>query len=273
MPFDTPAANVSAEPYLFPSSPTNRTWGSTLPSDIRDGQNNNIAILKAQYQHNFSSDLYGRLYYYTLYSDWLQNGPVYGALNASTLGYGVLTAPVSRDYELDTHTKGASLQFGWQANSQNLVTLTGNYTTANVMRLNNSSFGSQLSTAATSLTDGTKLRRHGRRDQHVLLVEDGRHDRSSDPRDSHGNPIPITGAAAAANAQYLTTYTGLVGTYNTVRPVFTNFSLTDEFRPNSKLDINVGLRFESFQYNLSDSSGADYKFWFNQAANTFCYDL
>ena len=62
------------------------------------------------------------------------------------------------------------------------------------------------------------------------------------------------------------------GTLNTVTPQFTSLALQDEWRPNDKLDLNVGVRFESYVYNLPSADNPEYNFWFAQAANAYCYD-
>jgi hypothetical protein len=48
--------------------------------------------------------------------------------------------------------------------------------------------------------------------------------------------------------------------------------LTDEFRPNDKLDLNLGVRYERFEYDLAQP-GADFPFWYNAASNVYCYNL
>ena len=86
--------------------------------------------MKLQYTHNFGSSAFVRVYGYTYYSDWLQNGPQ--GLYADYAGC------CSADYELTSHTRGGSIQFQDQINAQNLVSVSEDYTTANSVRDNNS---------------------------------------------------------------------------------------------------------------------------------------
>ncbi len=60
------------------------------------------------------------------------------------------------------------------------------------------------------------------------------------------------------------------GSYNTVRPQFTNFSLSDQFRPNDKLLINAAIRYDDFTYQLPDSLTAADSFYANMSANYTC---
>ncbi len=114
--------------YYFPDS-TNRT-ATFQPIQGGDTIWNDQEIVKLQYTHNFGSSAFVRVYGYTYYSDWLQNGPQ--SLYADFAGC------CSPDYELTSHTRGGSIQFQDQINSQNLVSLSEDYTTANSVRDNNS---------------------------------------------------------------------------------------------------------------------------------------
>lgn len=255
-------------PYFFPSSPTNRLARAPIPLDLRDGQENDAQILKVQYQKNISSNAYLRVYGYTFFSDWLQNAPAFASLiNAALVG------PFSRDYELITHTRGGEIQFADQFNEKNLLTATANYTTASVSRFNNGTFGTQLGTAATNLTDAAGncySRTTGALTTCLTPTQAGL--TASTGTFANPAPNPIIGAAAAAGAQYKTTFLGPSGTLNKVTPIFSSYSLTDQFRPNDKLLLNFGVRLENFKYNLVDSSGSDYAFWFKAAQNDLCYD-
>jgi hypothetical protein len=114
--------------YYFPSS-TNRT-APGQPIQGGDTIWNDQEIVKLQYTHNFGSSAFVRVYGYTYYSDWLQNGP-----QTTYAGFAGCCSP---DYELTSHTRGGSIQFQDQINAQNLVSLSEDYTTANSVRDNNS---------------------------------------------------------------------------------------------------------------------------------------
>ena len=62
---------------------------------------NNQEIVKLQYTKNFGSTAFLRIYGYTYYSDWLQNGP-------QTL-YADFAGCCPPDYELSSHTRGVSV--------------------------------------------------------------------------------------------------------------------------------------------------------------------
>lgn len=280
-PFLAPASSVKGMPYLFPSSPANRTPHSLIDPSVRDGQQNDAQIVKLQYQRNFSPTSYLRAYGYTFYSDWLLNAPAATALESS-VPYGALVFPSARDYELDTHTRGGEIQYANQFNSKNLLTITGNYATATVLRLNNGTMLSGAGTAATSLTDGTNCydaiggalnscfsgATAGTIGAPIPICQP-----SSSSVCTPNLPIPISGAAAAAHANYAVTFTGFRGTLNQVTPQFSAGSITDQFKPNDRLLINAGLRFENYNYVIpTTTNGRDYAFWFNQAANSYCYD-
>jgi hypothetical protein len=265
-PFLADASTVHGVPYFFPSSPVGRAFHGAVDPALEDGTGNDAEIVKLQYQKNFNN-AYLRAYGYTMYSDWLQNGPNYG-------GTGAFFASVpSRDYELISHTRGGEIQYATQLGAKNLLTATANYTAASVTRFNNSTFLTTSTTAATSFTDGTNC--------YSFTTGALRSCYSGGTGGTIGTPIPaafnpaaIAGTpAAAAGASFRVTYNGFNGNRNTVDPVFTSFSLTDEMRPTDKLLINGGLRLESYTYKRPGADDAAYKFWFNQAANSYCYDL
>ncbi len=292
-PFLSPAANVQKQAYLFPSSPQQRAFGATIDPNLRDGSQNDAAILKLQYQRNFNASSYLRVYGYTFYSDWFENGPGWTGQQASEgsvgYGYGAIYGPVSPDYELDTHTRGFEFQYANQLNSKNLLQATASYVTASVIRMNNTTSENAWSCPggtcipATNLTDGKNCydvyggalnscfsgATEGTIGSPIPICGS-----SSSSYCQPGQPVPITGAAAAAHAQYDVTYTGLHATYNNVTPQFSAASVTDQWKPNDKLLLNGGLRFENYNYVVpsSSTSGPDFNFWFNQAAQSYCYD-
>ena len=133
-------------PYLFPNTGLNRPFGALIGANDRDGFNNNQNIVKLQYQHNFGTHAYLRVYGYTFYSDWLNNGP-----NTFNTFYNGFDSP---DYELGSHARGFSASFADQINDKNLLSLQGSYTTANSTRYNNSGIGKGPDTVVGYLVDG-----------------------------------------------------------------------------------------------------------------------
>lgn len=297
--FGQPAASAVINPYYFPNSPTNRALNTPfaptagLPTTLRDGFWNDVGILKAQYTKNIGSNAYARLFGYTFYSDWLINGP-----DCAATGYidGLLEGGLcgnTGDYELATHTRGAEFQFADQLNPANLLRFTANYTTAGVTRWNNSSwlagyYGSR--TGVTNLTNGNPSNpmcfnyKTGAQGSCFSSSTYGTFFGSGPTRGQAENPCGTTFTALTTPAAYgptgactngatwqVTVPSGQ-GTYNTVRPVFTSFALEDEFKPNDKLDLNLGVRLENYQYNLQNSNNPEFNFWFNAGAQVNCYD-
>jgi outer membrane receptor protein involved in Fe transport len=66
---------------------------------------------------------------------------------------------------------------------------------------------------------------------------------------------------------------GQYGEYNQVTPKFYGLSLTDQWKPNDRLNVNVGLRLDQYGYTGADTSGSPARaFWFNAWNNDTCYD-
>ncbi len=278
--FGAAADAATLNPYYFPGSPTNRPLFSGIPTDARSGVTNNVGIVKVQYQKNFGSNAYARIYGYSLYSDWLLNNPNEASLyyNLVGLGFGASADYPAPDYVLDTHTVGGSLELADQFNSANLVSLTANYVQANLNRFNNETWlANGLNTSSTNLADAS-----GNCYSTVTGLIDSCY--AADTAGSYGSPTdglaetacanPSLAAtpACAARASFIVTRPSGVGTTNGIVPKFTSVALQDDWRPNDKLDLTVGLRFENYTYDLVDSNTAQFNFWFNAAQHIYCYD-
>ncbi len=259
---------LASIPYFAPSTgtdPTNRA----LDPNAQDGIWNNGSIIKLQYQKNIGSNAYLRLLGYSFYSDWLQTAPSGTAMGYQAgyfPGFGAIT-----DYELNTHTRGVQLQYANQINDKNLVRATFNYTTATVLRMNNSYGSTNASVgngfAVTNLTDGTNCYTAATGALNTCY--------SSSTAGTYGAPLgaapPAGSPAALAGAQYLVTVPGLSGgTYNKIGPKFGTFELDDEYRPTERLDLNFIGRFESYRYDLTGLNTAEQNFWFAQAQKSYC---
>jgi len=276
--FGQHATGVAAQQYYFPSSNTQRAFASGMDPAQRDAIWNDAGIFKLQYQKNIGTNAYLRLFGYSFYSDWLQNGPNQASFgNGTLIGYYAYDYP-SQDYELNTHTRGAELQYANQIDAQNLVKLTANYTTATLTRFNNS--GSFLTTPTSSVTNLADA--NGNCYNFTTGVAGSC--LSASTAGNYGSPTrgqaqaacstpALAATAACANgAQWLITVPSGNGTLNTVVPTFVSAALEDEFRPNDKLDLNLGVRYESYKYGLTDLNTPAYNFWFNAAAHSYCYD-
>ena len=289
--FGQAATGLASTTYWFPNSPTNRVPYAGLPLGSRAGIFNDVAIVKAQYQKNIGSNAYARIYAYSFYSDWLQNSPneaslYYGLIGDGSSANGDYPSP---DYELETHTRGVSFEYANQINAQNLIRFTGNYVTASLNRFNNTSwegtgpgfsspiFGTVVGGTATSLVDANGNCYSFSSGALLSCMSSSTQGTFGAPTKGHadGHACSFLGAATAAclaNAQFVVTRPSGTGTTNGIVPKFTTFALEDEFRPNDKLDLNIGVRLERYQYDIVNSSDPANAFWWSAAAKVYCYD-
>ncbi len=279
-------------PYLFPATNQNRAFQSGFSPYQVSNTNNNGSIFKVQYQKNFGSNAYLRVYGYTFYSDWLQTDPNFGVapffIGGATAG----------DYELNTHTRGAFAQFADQLSPQHLLSVTGSYTASTPLRWNNSQF--QFSPASTpiatlqapngacyaaynnaqgrtiidpayptTLTAGTQVScLSSLAGAPIGAVQAG--------QNGCGVPLsclaPIPAGVPAGTSWLLTQNLAPFANINTVKPKFYDVALQDEFRPTARWDIDAGVRFESYGYGLGDYASASQQFWFDQINATACVE-
>jgi hypothetical protein len=264
-------------PYLFPLSPTGRAFQSNIPFDASDTFVNNQSIAKLQYQKNFGTKAFLRLYGYTYYSDWLNNGPQ-GLLS----NYIAFDVP---DYELSSHAKGVSLEYSNQITPQHLLTLQGSYTTASSIRDNNTQmvnglFGPNSVNARTVIgavvNAGNPLAGYcftpaGAVASCALVRPStpGAAQFATIGQAANGTIAPLPAACPLAGSstnacEYLTVGNGLYATYNTVTPRFWAASFTDNWKPTDRLSLNLGVRLDSFRFDRADTFNSDARtFWYN----------
>jgi hypothetical protein len=275
--FGQNASTANAVTYFAPNTGTNRAVGQGINPNDGGGIWNNGSIIKLQYQKNIGSSAFVRLMGYTFYSSWLQNNPASpAAFGLGAYGYfGTGAGYPTFDYELSTHTRGIQLDAEDQVNAQNLLSLTGNYTTASVTRWNNQFYSAP--SHPTNLTDANG---------NCYSVATGSLGSclSSSTGGTYDFPTggwatnnacantPAGSAACAAGAAFTVTVPGGYGTLNQVVPKFTSLALTDEIRPNDKIDLNVGLRYENYTYDFPSTVNSEFNFWFRTAQNSYCYD-
>jgi hypothetical protein len=249
--------------YYFPDTPTH-TFDGPIANNEEDGYGNAQAIEKIQYTKSLGSSAYARVYGYSYYSNWLQTGP--------SCTYAPANCGVSPDYELSAHTRGVNFTIADQINTKNLVQIGGEWTTAGVTRDNNTQMENGLY-GPSSVNTRTAI---------GVLVDSSNPGNGvcyslagvATPCFSSGSglnkaagyatigeavggtiPTPTAGTCGAGACQYLVIGNGQYATYNQVQPIFWGASLTDEFRPTSKLTINGGLRLDVYQYQGADTSG------------------
>lgn len=269
-------ANYSSlvQNYYFPASPPH-AWNATqVNPNQRDAIFNNQEIVKLQYQKNFGSNAYLRLYGYTYYSDWLQTGPVCAYLNYNCF--------VSPDYELSSHTRGVSATFADQLSAQHLLTIEGNYTTANSIRDNNTQMFNIFRSRSLGaiLVNGNDpysgyCYNASNTSAPVACTKDAASYLSWACMQSPNNPYcdsttytdPSTLAGkncGTGPCSYLVAENSLYATYNQVQPKFTAFSIQDQWRPGYKWLFNIGVRADQFRFDGADTNaGPARQFWFN----------
>lgn len=281
-------ANYSSliSPYYFPSSPGGRARGSEIDLNNRDSYQNNQSIFKLQYQKNFSSNAYFRIYGYLDYSNWLINGPNFAAFAPLSIG------GISRDYELSSHTQGVSATFADQINAKNLVQIQGSFTTSSTLRDNNrqisdnAGYRSRFATVVDSSNPTNGLcYKVGAMESNVATIAFCSPQASAKNRATYGTlsqaengTIPFANSignftCGSGPCQYFVVENGQNATYNSVRPRFYGASITDTFRPTDKLLFNLGVRYDSFAFQGSDTTGtAARTLFFNSFNRDNCTD-
>ncbi|HZV78358.1 MAG TPA: TonB-dependent receptor [Candidatus Binatus sp.] len=274
-------------PYAFPSS--GAFAPQNIPGDYPSGYSNGMSIYKLQYQHNIGTQSYLRLYGYIDYSWWYIHDP----MAAWNLDFGL--AP---DYELWTHTRGGSLNYVNQLSSRHLLNFEGIYSTASTVRDNNTQMFNaggtravvaQLVNAtdpmsgicynaanpgvASSCLKGVRgLDNSGGAGcvvnpavpcgANYLTFNTGCHENCLGGIASGGVPAPSS-TACGGPCGWLVSENGPYATYNTVSPRFWGVSLQDTWKPNDRLNINLGLRDDIYTFGFSPTGGGTRDFWFN----------
>src|SRR5580698_4513892 len=271
-------------PYFYPSSPPHPLFGAIPdPYNQRDRGYNGQAIVKLQYQKNFNSSAYLRVYGYTYYSDWIENGPM-----MSLQPYAYYD---SGDYEINNHTRGISVSFTDQINPQNLLEAEGSYTTSTGARIYNEQmfqFGKAFGNAFAVLVNqndplsGTCYHLAGNGTNTMpTTCADGQAGgvtygllptflKLSHPLENSGIGGVRCGNGPCA---YYVVENGAYGLNNTVTPYFTGYSITDQWRPSDKLYFNLGVRVDNYNYiGANTVTGGARNFWFNAFNQDTCFD-
>jgi hypothetical protein len=262
------------QPYLFPDSPAGRPVRAQIDSNRRDAFVNDQSIVKLQYQRNFGTNAFMRLYGYTYYSDWLFNSP--DSFRQINLAFG------PAQYLLDSHTRGVSLQFADQLNPRHLMSLEGSYTTATTLReFNRTMIGGLFPPRAYSsfsvvgvLVDsanpynGVCYNRGGAAVNCYNVSGNGINGRAAyfNLADAAAETVPAaTGTCGTGPCRYLVIGNGHYGSFNQVTPRFFSGSITDEWKPSERLNVDLGLRFDQFQFIGGDTTngGNARVFWYN----------
>ncbi|MBV8162663.1 MAG: TonB-dependent receptor [Candidatus Eremiobacteraeota bacterium] len=261
-------------PDLFPNSPQLRAPFAQLPIDEREGSQNGVALAKFQYQRNINSTSYLRFDAYTDYAIWFISGPV-----SSNLTYGGQLP----DYEVNEHKYGGKLDYSNQISEKHLLEATASYLTAHL-----ETYSGQLATfldyaePTTNLVDKSgncyAFATGVRASCFPQFPPAGYPNLISQGCITYcsglvpGTP-PAGTPAALAGAQWIVTEPGPHAQLDTVKPYFSGYSVNDQWRPNDRLTMNLGVRLDLFDYRLDDlSTGYPARqFWFNAYNNEFCF--
>jgi len=260
-------------PYFFMSSPFGRAFGANAPNSLRDSNDNGVSVLKLQYQRNINPRSFLRLFGYSVYSRWFITGD---ANQNFTCCFGAEL----NDYEIPSHTYGASLNYSNQITDKHLLTFGATESQTKLQRRYFYQFpGNQgMGTTFTNLIDPANAAQTG----HCYDPGTGAYTSCfNGPRGTFSAPtMPITAAAFAggANPQWLVTENGPLGRVNNVSPVFSAASLNDTWTPTDKLTLTLGLRVENYTNRLDSTtasptgrSAANRAFWVKAYDNEFCY--
>ena len=265
-----PPSESAVSKYFFPASPTGRTWGSPLcantcpNSDIRDSNDNGVAVEKLQYRHAFSPSSYLQVYGYMLYSNWF----IWGPNTAAQPYYGAELA----QYEIPDHTFGGNVNYTNQLSAQHLLTATYGYTGSDLQRYYVGYIHPNYGVAnfvgkngqCYDPTSGLQVECYAQTQGEIqqLLPGGGGISGSAPP----GTP------GAAENAQWLITNNTFNAPINQVHTRFSGWSISDQWRPDDKLNVNLGLRVEDFQYLFGDTMADSpaRQFWFAHYNQEFC---
>lgn len=275
-------------PYFYPSSPPHPFDGPIPdPYNQRDRGYNGQAIVKLQYQKNFNSSAFLRVYGYTYYSDWIENGPM-----MSLQPYAYYD---SGDYEINNHTRGVSLNFTDQWNPQNLLEVEGSYTTSTGARIYNEQmfqYGYAYGNAFAVLVNrndpfsGTCYHLYGAGGSSPYTVPttcaDGQGGgvtygllptflKLSNPTAARSDVAGVS--CGGGPCAYYVVENGAYGLNNTVTPYFTGYSITDQYRPSDRLFFNLGLRVDNYDYvGANTDFGPARDFWFDAFNQDTCFD-
>lgn len=277
------AANLGkVSPSFYAGSGTNRALGAPVPLSQSDSETTGFSIGKVQFQHNFGSNAYARVYGYSNYSDRIDNG-IQGL-------YQNYVGAFSSDYLISSHTRGIGLSFADQVDPHNLLSFNAGYTYSNTTRNRNdyaAGAGSAPVAYLVSSVDPTAgcysgtgaLSACAGAARYVLpAVTAGGGTLASTPQTlapTKGAPVLGTEGGVTcggAPCEYLTVNNGANGALNSVSPAFTNASFGDTFRPNDRLTINASLRFEDFTYNLQPTNTLGNQLFVNDYNASHCVD-
>ena len=253
--------------YGFPNA-----LGTQIPATLRDEQQNNQSILKAQYTHNMGNS-YVRAYAYSLYSNFLFNAPN-GASSPASNAFGE-----PPDYKLWTHTSGYSAEYTNQLSNAHLFSAQASFSHAPSVRDNSTTWATSTSRAFAVAVDSTNP------NSGLCYGIAGAIATPGSCQTGDGQATFITYKAALAGTAppslagltcgggacaYYTIENGLRGTNNVVGQDTIAASLSDQWRPSDRLTVDYGVRFHQYHVIGADTTGGARNFWFNAYNQDYC---
>jgi Carboxypeptidase regulatory-like domain/TonB dependent receptor len=271
-------------PYLFPSTP--HAFGAPIQPYTRDSNSNSDTIMKLQYQHNFSTSSYLRVFGFGDYSNWFIHGPESQALFCC---YGAELA----DYELPSHQYGGVADYSNQINDKNLITISALYETTRIQRYTTTGGFPGNDPGVTSLIDASGLCYDSTGTQ-VFCVPDNPptyrgpgHGAFQGTLDGclfggctnlepGGTPASCNSPGGPVACNWVVTESAFRANLNRVNPVFTAVGLNDTIKPSDRVTLNIGARVENYKVNIvdntSDSSVYPARtFWYAAYNREFCF--
>ncbi|MBD5655527.1 MAG: TonB-dependent receptor [Candidatus Eremiobacteraeota bacterium] len=270
---------------VSPLSPTHTPFDGIIDPNTRDADDHGASILKLQYQKNFSSSSYLRIFGYSEYNDWFLNGPV----SAYTTYGGEL-----QDYEVHGNDYGITTQYSNQINDKNLLTATASYLTQKLETYSGNTYQGTITTNLADAKGNCYSPSSGLYASCYNSVYDGTGGGlvpygffGTAPAGYPACPLSLTavgtncapltppaGSPAVANgAKYLVTNDGQSAQIDEITPFYSAVSLTDQWHPTERVTANIGLRVENFNYRLDDTvSGYPARaFWFGAYNREFSF--
>jgi len=248
-----------------------------IPFNQRDGTANPNSIVKVQYQHNFGSTAYFRIYGFSDYSQWAQTCPV--TLTTAIFSF-VGYCPFN--YYVATNTNGGTATYGNQINDKNLLTINLSDFAAVDYRANdetmideliglNKNTGSDAFAYAVNSKNpasGVCYTATGA----AVSCYSGNALNFGLAQAFTGTALPTLPGSCGGNAcEWFVAENGQYGGANYAKPNFGNISITDQIKPSNQWFINIGLREDRFAYNLSNTAPtAARTFWTNAWNNSYC---
>jgi len=256
---------------LSPSSPQHPAFAGPINLVGRDADDHNATIYKLQYQKNFSSRSYLRLFGYGEYTDWFINGPT----SAFTTFGGEL-----QNYEVHGNTFGATAVYANQLSDKHLLTLTGSYQTQKLETYNGNTYRGAIRTNLVDAKGNCYSPSNGNYASCYTLIYNpdgtlnpsgglnsfgnagakapGFPSQSLTPVGLDGAPLvpPASSPAATNGARNLVTNDGRSAQIDEITPFFAAASLADQWHPSDRLTLNAGLRLENYTYRLDNTVGA-----------------